>query len=156
MTFIFLSIFHLLIRFKLIWLIVSKKKPSFHISEASSPWPACQSWPAWGFGGMPGNSYCIDFPNLTLSITKDFGLDSQLWLFLLLAHSQKNLESQRTNSLSTTALAGDWTTPVLAQGRVWSMCTYKVTYPKWNALSPHPLPTHTLMQHIHTHSFYIL
>lgn len=86
---IFQSIFHHLIRLKLIWLIVSRIKSSFYISEASSPWPACQRWPVWGFRDMPGNSHCIDFPNLTLSITKDFGLGSLLWLFFLLANSQR-------------------------------------------------------------------
>lgn len=54
--------------------------------------------PCVGIGGMPGNSHCIRFPALTLSITKDSGLGPLLRLFLLLAKSQ-NLESLRSNSV---------------------------------------------------------
>ena len=92
---------HLLIILKLIWLIVPRKKPFFYISEASSPWPACQRWLAWGFGEKPENTVCIDFPDLTLSITKTLAC-LLLWLFLLLANAQKKLESLRSNSLSKT------------------------------------------------------
>lgn len=75
-----------------------KEKASHLYTRGQQPVASVSQVPCVGIGGMPGNSDCIHFPALTLSMTKDSGLGPFLWLFLLLANSQK-LDSLRSNSV---------------------------------------------------------
>lgn len=93
--------------------------------RGQQPMASLSQVPCVGIGGMPGNSHCIGFPALTLSITKDSGLSPLLWLFLLPANSQK-LESLRSNSVRNSWLEPDhaWIGPREGLGCIYLPWTH--------------------------------
>lgn len=84
---IFPSIFYLLTKLKLIWLVISREKPFFYQAETSLSKVTCM-----GVRRDARGSQDIHFPDLTPSIIKDFGLALLFWLCLCLANSQKKLK----------------------------------------------------------------